>query len=197
MQDRLRANLFAEGVARLTFLSEAFNAERLSRETRPDGAIMRAEVRISYGAQFAEVGVDVDTAEIRLRRMLGVFAAGRILNAKTARSQLIGGIIWGLGAALHEEAVAEPEHRSRMRSSTPPECACAIFRSPSTRCCPACRRWTREVQEENETTEPRASVRITFRFPGSRRGLALALRIHGTDGEGMPTIGVQLPSGRA
>jgi len=46
----------------------------------------------TYGAHFAEVGVDVDTAEIRLRRMLGVFAASRILNAKTARSQLIGGM---------------------------------------------------------------------------------------------------------
>ena len=49
----------------------------------------------SYGAHFAEVGVDVDTAEIRLRRMLGVFAAGRFLNPKTARSQLIGGMTWG------------------------------------------------------------------------------------------------------
>jgi xanthine dehydrogenase YagR molybdenum-binding subunit len=58
----------------------------------------------TYGAHFAEVGVDVDTAEIRLRRMLGVFSAGRILNAKTARSQLIGGMIWGVSAALHEEA---------------------------------------------------------------------------------------------
>jgi xanthine dehydrogenase YagR molybdenum-binding subunit len=61
----------------------------------------------SYGAQFAEVGVDVDTGEIRLRRMLGVFAAGRILNAKTARSQLIGGMTWGVGAALHEEAIVD------------------------------------------------------------------------------------------
>ncbi|MFD8967240.1 molybdopterin cofactor-binding domain-containing protein [Streptomyces sp. NPDC059568] len=59
----------------------------------------------TYGAHFAEVGVDADTAEIRLRRMLGVFSAGRILNAKTARSQLLGGMIWGLGMAL-EEAVA-------------------------------------------------------------------------------------------
>ncbi|MYZ37467.1 MULTISPECIES: molybdopterin cofactor-binding domain-containing protein, partial [unclassified Streptomyces] len=59
----------------------------------------------TYGAHFAEVGVDADTAEIRLRRMLGVFSAGRVLNAKTARSQLLGGMIWGLGMAL-EEAVA-------------------------------------------------------------------------------------------
>jgi xanthine dehydrogenase YagR molybdenum-binding subunit len=58
-----------------------------------------------FGAHFAEVGVDEDTGEIRLRRMLGVFSAGRILNAKTARSQLIGGMIWGVSSALFEEAV--------------------------------------------------------------------------------------------
>jgi len=56
-----------------------------------------------FGAHFAEVGVDRDTGEVRVRRMLGVFAAGRILNAKTARSQMIGGMIWGIGAALMEE----------------------------------------------------------------------------------------------
>jgi xanthine dehydrogenase YagR molybdenum-binding subunit len=61
----------------------------------------------TYGAHFAEVGVDVDTAEIRLRRMLGVFAVGRVLNAKTARSQLIGGMIWGVSYALLEEAVVD------------------------------------------------------------------------------------------
>jgi xanthine dehydrogenase YagR molybdenum-binding subunit len=56
----------------------------------------------SYGAHFAEVGVDVDTGEVRLRRMLGVFTAGRILNEKTARSQAIGGMIFGFGAAFEE-----------------------------------------------------------------------------------------------
>jgi xanthine dehydrogenase YagR molybdenum-binding subunit len=61
-----------------------------------------------YGAHFAEVGVDVDTAEVRLRRMLGVFAAGRIFNAKTARSQLIGGMTFGVSSVLHEEALVEP-----------------------------------------------------------------------------------------
>jgi xanthine dehydrogenase YagR molybdenum-binding subunit len=61
----------------------------------------------SYGAHFAEVGVDVDTAEIRLRRMLGVFVAGRFLNAKTARSQLIGGMTFGVSYALFEEAVLD------------------------------------------------------------------------------------------
>src|SRR5882672_3266555 len=56
-----------------------------------------------FGAHFAEVGVDRDTGEVRVRGMLGVFAAGRILNAKTARSQMIGGMIWGIGAALMED----------------------------------------------------------------------------------------------
>ena len=61
----------------------------------------------AYGAQFAEVGIDADTAEIRLRRMLGVFSAGRIFNAKTARSQLIGGMTFGVSMALHEEAIVD------------------------------------------------------------------------------------------
>jgi len=56
--------------------------------------------------------VDMDTAEVRARRMLGVFDAGRILNAKTARSQLLGGMIWGLSAALYEEGVVDTRYGS-------------------------------------------------------------------------------------
>jgi xanthine dehydrogenase YagR molybdenum-binding subunit len=62
----------------------------------------------SYGAHFAEVGVDEDTGEVRVRRMLGVFTAGRVLNAKTARSQAIGGMVFGVGAALHEAMTLDP-----------------------------------------------------------------------------------------
>jgi xanthine dehydrogenase YagR molybdenum-binding subunit len=61
----------------------------------------------TYGAHFAEVGVDVASGEIRVRRVLGVFSPGRVLNAKTARSQLIGGITFGISAALHEDAVVD------------------------------------------------------------------------------------------
>ena len=50
------------------------------------------------------------TGEVRLRRMLGVFGAGRILNAKTARSQAIGGMTFGVGAALTEEAVIDKRY---------------------------------------------------------------------------------------
>jgi xanthine dehydrogenase YagR molybdenum-binding subunit len=63
--------------------------------------------QMAYGAFFAEVAVDTQSGEVRLRRMLGVFAAGRILNAKTARSQLLGAMIWGVGTALHEEAALD------------------------------------------------------------------------------------------
>ncbi|GAA1888423.1 xanthine dehydrogenase family protein molybdopterin-binding subunit [Streptantibioticus ferralitis] len=67
------------------------------------GALPSRE-RHAFGAQFAEVAVDVTTGEVRVRRMLGIFAAGRIVNPLTARSQLVGGMIWGLSMALHEEA---------------------------------------------------------------------------------------------
>ncbi|WP_067810711.1 xanthine dehydrogenase family protein molybdopterin-binding subunit [Actinomadura kijaniata] len=63
--------------------------------------------RHSFGAHFAEVEVDVDTGEIRVPRMLGVFATGRIVNAKAARSQFLGGMIMGLGMALMEESVLD------------------------------------------------------------------------------------------
>lgn len=64
--------------------------------------------RHTYGAHFVEVGVHRLTGEIRVRRMLGAFSAGRIINPKTARSQLLGGMIWGLSAALREEAEIDP-----------------------------------------------------------------------------------------
>jgi xanthine dehydrogenase YagR molybdenum-binding subunit len=65
--------------------------------------------RHAFGAQFAEVRVDVDSGEVRVSRMLGVFAAGRIINPKTARSQFIGGMTMGIGMALHEEGLMDLE----------------------------------------------------------------------------------------
>lgn len=59
----------------------------------------------AFGAHFAEVAVNAVTGEARVRRMLGVFSAGRILNMQTARSQCHGGMIFGIGAALTEELV--------------------------------------------------------------------------------------------
>lgn len=67
----------------------------------PRGA--RGYSRSSFGAHFAQARVSTVTGEVRVDRMLGVFAAGRIINPRTARSQLIGGMTMGLSAALHEE----------------------------------------------------------------------------------------------
>jgi xanthine dehydrogenase YagR molybdenum-binding subunit len=80
-------------------------------EIRP-GSTLKDFSQQSYGANFAEVGVDADTGEVRLRRMLGVFTAGRVLNEKTARSQAIGGMIFGVGAALEEGMILDPRFGS-------------------------------------------------------------------------------------
>ncbi|MDQ8728072.1 xanthine dehydrogenase family protein molybdopterin-binding subunit [Bradyrhizobium sp. LHD-71] len=62
----------------------------------------------AHGAVFAEVKVDPDLGQVRVSRMVGAFAAGRIINPRLARSQLFGGMIWGISFALHEEAVMDP-----------------------------------------------------------------------------------------
>jgi xanthine dehydrogenase YagR molybdenum-binding subunit len=62
----------------------------------------------AFGAQFVEARVHADTGEIRVPRLLGVFAAGRIINPRTARSQFIGGMTMGLSMALHENSVLDP-----------------------------------------------------------------------------------------
>lgn len=59
----------------------------------------------SFGAQFAEVHVDADLGQVRVARMTGVFAAGKILNAKTGRSQFMGGMVWGISLALLEDTI--------------------------------------------------------------------------------------------
>ena len=93
-------------------------AERFPDGIEADGAVLsmaddpnyKDYSQHTYGASFAEVGVNAVTGEARLRRMLGVFAAGKIVNPKTARSQLIGGMIWGVSSALHEEAQVDPRY---------------------------------------------------------------------------------------
>jgi xanthine dehydrogenase YagR molybdenum-binding subunit len=77
-------------------------------DTRGDIEALDDVARYAFGAQFAEVRVDVDTGEVRAPRLLGVFAAGRIVNATTARSQLIGGMTMGLSMALFEESELDP-----------------------------------------------------------------------------------------
>ena len=84
--------------------------------TLPDNAPFNADgagtpyAMKTWGAIFLEVGVDPDFGLIRLRRAAGSYSAGRIINPKTARSQMTGGIIWGWGMAALEESVFEPNH---------------------------------------------------------------------------------------
>jgi xanthine dehydrogenase YagR molybdenum-binding subunit len=61
----------------------------------------------AHGAVFAEVKVDPDLGQIRVTRMIGAFAAGRIINPRMVRSQIFGGMIWGMSFALHEQAVTD------------------------------------------------------------------------------------------
>lgn len=111
---------FQDGVVAIENRSEQLSA--LIRRVRPDGLTAEGEIRPAadarnwsqhtYGAHFCEVGVDPVTGETRVRRMLGVFAAGRILNWKTARSQLTGGMIWGVGSALTEGNAVDDRYGS-------------------------------------------------------------------------------------
>ena len=89
-------------------LAQAAGESGLSAEDEIEyGDLAKKYQQSTFGAHFVEVGVDAATAEIRVRRMLAVCAAGRILNPKTARSQVIGAMTMGVGAALMEELVVD------------------------------------------------------------------------------------------
>jgi xanthine dehydrogenase YagR molybdenum-binding subunit len=89
-------------------LAQAASEGGLSAEDGMEyGDLAKKQQQSTFGAHFVEVGVDAFTAEIRVRRMLAVCAAGRILNPKTARSQVIGAMTMGVGAALMEELVVD------------------------------------------------------------------------------------------
>lgn len=89
-------------------LTDLLAGEPIEAEGQAQGRAVTSEfTQSSWGAHFAEVAVNAVTGETRVRRMLGVFDVGRVLNRKTARSQLLGGMIWGLGSVLTEEAVVD------------------------------------------------------------------------------------------
>ena len=81
----------------------ASDGEIVAEDAIEYGDLDKTHQQSTFGAHFVEVGVDAATAEIRVRRMLAVCAAGRILNPKSARSQVIGAMTMGVGAALMEE----------------------------------------------------------------------------------------------
>lgn len=99
--------VFADGEVRAggrsALLADAAKAGNISVEdTIEFGDLDKQFQQSTFAAHFVEVGVDVATGEVRVRRMLAVCAAGRILNPKTARSQVIGAMTMGIGAALME-----------------------------------------------------------------------------------------------
>ena len=80
------------------------NAPWIEAEAEAKPGVERQQYSMhAFGAQFVEIRVDADTGEMRLARLVGAFDTGRILNAKTARSQLIGGMVYGIGMAMLEE----------------------------------------------------------------------------------------------
>jgi xanthine dehydrogenase YagR molybdenum-binding subunit len=85
----------------------ASDGELVAEDAIEYGDLGKTYQQSTFGAHFVELGVDVATAEIRVRRMLAVCAAGRILNPKTARSQVIGAMTMGVGAALMEELAVD------------------------------------------------------------------------------------------
>jgi xanthine dehydrogenase YagR molybdenum-binding subunit len=96
----------AGGISR-PLLEAAKAGELVAEDAMEYGDLSKRYAQQTFGAHFAEVGVDIATGEIRVRRMLAVCAAGRIINPTAARSQIIGAMTMGVGAALMEDLVVD------------------------------------------------------------------------------------------
>jgi xanthine dehydrogenase YagR molybdenum-binding subunit len=97
----------ASGNRRVPLGQAASDGKIVAEDAIEYGDLAKTHQQSTFGAHFVEVGVDIATAEIRVRRMLAVCAAGRILNPKSARSQVIGAMTMGVGAALMEELAVD------------------------------------------------------------------------------------------
>ena len=92
-----------------TALTDLLGGEAITRTGRMEsGQTLKDFAAATYGAFFTEVAVNAWTGETRVRRMVGAFGIGRVLNAKTARSQCLGGMVWGIGCALTEGQFFDP-----------------------------------------------------------------------------------------
>jgi len=98
------------GARRVPLAQAAGEAGLTAEDAIEFGDLNKKYQLATFGGHFVEVGVDAATAEVRVRRMLAVCAAGRILNPKTARSQVIGSMTMGVGAALMEDLVIDKRH---------------------------------------------------------------------------------------
>jgi xanthine dehydrogenase YagR molybdenum-binding subunit len=95
------------GDRRVSLAQAARDGELVVEDTIEFGDLKKTHQQSTFAAHFVEVAVDAATAETRVRRMLSVCAAGRILNPKTARSQVIGAMTMGVGGALMEELAVD------------------------------------------------------------------------------------------
>jgi xanthine dehydrogenase YagR molybdenum-binding subunit len=100
-EDRTRSETYTAILARHKMEEIEGRADVKEKEDRKNYSIH------SFGAHFAEVRVDEELGEVRVTRWVAAFGAGKILNAKTARSQLIGGVVWGIGQALLEHTARD------------------------------------------------------------------------------------------
>ncbi|WP_433556116.1 xanthine dehydrogenase family protein molybdopterin-binding subunit [Pseudonocardia xinjiangensis] len=82
--------------------------ETLADTTNDVQALSKA-ARHAFGAQFARVQVDIDSGSVRVDRLLGVYAGGRIINPRLARSQVLGAMVMGISSALHESLEMDPQ----------------------------------------------------------------------------------------
>ena len=81
--------------------------DRIDKELTTNPAQDHSQAHNTHSAVFAEVKVDEQLGVIRVTRVVSAVAAGRILNPKTAGSQILGGVVWGIGMALHEETLID------------------------------------------------------------------------------------------
>ncbi|WP_431271755.1 molybdopterin cofactor-binding domain-containing protein [Dankookia sp. P2] len=107
--------MFADGQVRsgnrgIPLAEAAGRDGMVAEDTIEFGDLAKEYQQSTFGSHFVEVGVDAATGEVRIRRMLAVCAAGRILNPKSARSQVIGAMTMGAGAALMEELAVDKRH---------------------------------------------------------------------------------------
>jgi xanthine dehydrogenase YagR molybdenum-binding subunit len=102
LDDESRSESYADILARAGG-AEVVGAAKAAREP----SIGASRALFSHGAVFAEIKIDPDLGQVRVTRLLGAFAAGRIINPRLTESQYLGGMIWGLSFALQEQAIAD------------------------------------------------------------------------------------------
>ncbi len=99
----------ATGIYRVADLMSGLPFVEATADAKPDPDAAKQHAAHAFGAQFCEVRIDPDLRTIKVSRWVGAFDCGKVINAKTARSQLIGGIIFGIGMALLEETRVDAE----------------------------------------------------------------------------------------